>query len=95
MVVIGRFEDRRSMEEASAIFLRALRGKPTRIENVEEPRLACGHDRKHRYIYKRQEVCRLCKAERDRAARLPDMIENTRTKLAMLEREARRRGQLK
>ena len=94
---LGKFENAASMERASARFLDALlRGRePQRVENVET-RLECGHDIKNAYRYAGKRHCRVCNpriyAERRRDDRLPEMIENTREKLARLEGEARRKG---
>lgn len=94
---LGKYESYPSMERASERFVEALlRGdRPAPVQNVEA-RLPCDHDSKHAYRYADQLRCRICKpravAERRRDERLPDMIENTRDKLARLEREARRKG---
>lgn len=95
MSELAKFHDRQAMQRASERFVRALVGEPKRVENVAEPRLSCGHAEQYQYVYKRQALCRLCRADEVRASRLPDRIEATRLKLIHLEREAKRRGQIK
>lgn len=96
---LGDFEKPATMEQASARFLDALlRGRePQRVENVET-HLECGHSIERRHIVDGRASCRTCDAraaaDYSREQRLPEMIENTRLKLTMLEREAKRRGQI-
>lgn len=92
MTELAQFHDRAAMQRASDRFVKALRGKPVRVENVAERRLTCGHEQHNLYVYRRQTLCRKCRSTEVRNAQLPGQLEAARARVAMLERQARESG---
>lgn len=93
---LGRFDNYDSMKRASERFVMAMTGKLPPKDTEAENQDQCAHDSRYSFVWNGKRRCRQCNprtaAELSRERRLPEMIENTRTKLAHLEAEAKRRG---
>lgn len=99
MEMLGDFQNPQSMKIASDRFLAALAAaRYPRVAGSVAPAPVrdCAHDSRYSFLHEGKRRCRQCSprtaAEVSRERRLPEMIENTQTKLDRLLKEAKRRG---